>query len=74
MRQDELTCPFPAPESHPYVACMVMDSVQATIFRRMVAEQDDVTFLGINKDDPQKWKVYAGCRSESVRVKLEDSW
>jgi hypothetical protein len=60
--------------SHPYVAAVVIDPANWSLFKWTFKDQPEVKILTVDRQTPVGWTVYAGCASRDVRERIESNW
>lgn len=74
MKLIDITCPYTAPASHPYLATILLDPADVGKFERLSEDQPAVRILGIDRSTPDQWRVFAACATRATQDLLESSW
>ncbi len=74
MRQTEIISHYRGTPTHPYVATVTLDPMEAGRFERMADNEPSVCVLGVDRSVADAWTVYAACASEESRHLLELAW
>jgi len=74
MRNAEITHPFTPPITHPYLATISIDPVDARRFLQLMEHHPELTLCHIDRQEPDCWIIYLGCASEEACDRVQDAW